>query len=161
MLRMVTVTCVAPMSFPFLCVYVAASGNSQRDEPRTAHDAVAREQLNVVHDTGGGNELVGWVALEIETGGGVGNSEIERPYVYAVQGAAYVTVVKVHVYPAEVNQLGQFPQDNGRHGPSVPGQEGLLERPEFPVEREDQHVCVKIEHLHSSQRRSSKGHLEP
>lgn len=45
--------------------------------------------------------------------------------------------------------------------PSVPGQESLLGRPEFPVEREDQNMCVKIEHLHSSEQRSSKGHLEP
>ena len=157
-----TVTYVAPILLAFLSICSAASsGNGQGDELRAAYDAVAREQRNVVHNAGGGNELVRWIAVEIETDGGAGNSEIKRPYVYAVQGAAYVTVVKVHVYPAEVNQLGQFPQDNGRHGPSVPGQEGLLGRPEFPVEREDQNVCVKIEHLHSSGRRSSKCRLEP
>lgn len=83
-LRIVTVTYVAPVSLTFLCVCSAPSWNGQRDELRTAHDAVAREQRNVVHDTGGGDELVRWIALEIESGGGAGNSKIERPYVYAV-----------------------------------------------------------------------------
>ena len=62
-----------------------------------------------MHDAGGGNELVCRITLKIETSGGACNREIKRPYLYAVQNPAYVTVVKVHVYPTEVNQLGQFP----------------------------------------------------
>ena len=144
----------------FLWVCSTASWNGQGDELRTAHDAVARKQRNVVHDTGGGNELIRWIALEIEAGGGADNSKIERPYVYTVEDTAYVTVVQVNVYPAEVNQLGQFPQDNGRHRLSVLDQESLLGRPKFPVEREDQNMCVKIEYQHSSEHRSSKCRLE-
>lgn len=70
-------------------------------------------------DAGCGNEFVRRIAMEVETGGGDGDSEVDRPYPHAVQGTDHFTVVEVESHPAKLNQFGQFPEYDGGNGPYV------------------------------------------
>lgn len=40
----------------------------QRDSFRAQHDLVTRQQWKVVHDTGGGYDFIGRIAVEVQTG---------------------------------------------------------------------------------------------
>ena len=107
-----------------------------------------------MHDAGSGYDLVRRVACEVEAGRFARNVEVDRPYLHALQGAGHVSVVKVDIQPAQLSELGQFPQHDSGNRPPAPRQKGLLGGPEFTLEREDKNVGVKIEHRHPSSGRS-------
>ena len=104
-----------------------------------------------MNDARGGNNFVCGVAAEIEPGGYTGHNEVYGPYVQAVHYARYLAVVKVHLHPAELNKLGQFPQHDSGNRPLVSRQEVLLTLLKFVTDCENENVGVKIEHLRSSE----------
>ena len=76
------------------------------------------------------------------------------PDVQADHYAHDLSVVKVHVHAAELDKLGQLPQHDSRHRLLVLRQKGLLTLLKLVADSKNEDVCVKIEHLRSSEGRS-------
>ena len=83
------------------------------DNLRTANHTVAGDQRHTVYDAGGCNDLVRGIASEIKPGRGSGNVEVDGPHVQTVENPDRLTVVEVHIKPAQLNELCQLPQHDG------------------------------------------------
>ena len=90
------------------------------------------------------DDLVRRVALEVEAGGGPRDGEIEGPDMHAAQHAGNVAVVEVYAQSAELGELGELPQNDGRYRPSGARQQPAFRRPECVSKGEDENVGVKI-----------------
>ena len=72
-----------------------------------------------MHDACGSNDLVCRVAPEVKAGGGSGDFEVDRPDMQTGQHTPDLAVVEVHVQSAKLDELGEFPQHDGRDRPPV------------------------------------------
>ena len=97
-------------------------------------------------DAGGGDDLVGGVASEIEVVDASANLEGERPGVNLRQGANHLWIGQIHLDPTELDQLRDLPQDDSRDAPSVRGEDLALFPLQGAPEGMDQDVGVKIQH---------------
>src|SRR5436305_2902857 len=94
----------------------------QRYELRLSNLAVPRYEGHPMDDAGGGDDLVGGIASEIEVVDASANLEGERPGVNLRQGANHRWIGQIHLHLTELDQLRDLPQDDSRDAPSVRGE---------------------------------------
>ena len=99
-----------------------------------------------MHYSGGGNELVGRIAFEVEAGGGSGDREVQRPYVLAGDDALDIAVVQIDVDSPKFSRPGEFPRYDGGDTPSILSQEVSFSLAQLSAQSVEEHMRVKIEH---------------
>ena len=108
-----------------------------------------------MHDAGCGDELVGRITLEIQSGRGYRDRHVDGPYVESTEDSGNVPVLKIQLYATKLEKLRQLPEHDRGNGPSLPRQRGLFVWPEVTAESEDQDVRIKIQHPRSNVHRCS------
>ena len=61
-----------------------------------------------------------------------------------------VGIIDSHADPAQLRQLGDFPNDNGRNPPLIGQEDPLFFRGQLIFKNEDKDVRVKIQHPNES-----------
>ena len=97
-----------------------------------------------MHDAGCGDEFVGRITLEIQSGRGNRDRHVDGPYVESTEGSGNVPVLEIQLDASELEKLRQLPEHDCGNGPSLPRQPGLFVWPEITAKSEDQDVRVKF-----------------
>lgn len=121
-----------------------AAASRHRHNSGLSDAAVPRQQRNSMNDARGRDELVGGVSLEIKTGGLDGNSEIDRPDVERRQRSHNFSILQIHRYPAELDELREFPEHDRRDAPRIAGKYSSFLSCDFASKSKNQNVTVQV-----------------
>ena len=99
-----------------------------------------------MHDTRRSDQLVGRISSDIQARALFRDVHGDGPDVNRCKGPNDVHVIKVHLYPSELRELRDLPENDGRDRPSLTTEEPVLHRRQLGRDGIQEDVGVKIEH---------------
>ena len=99
-----------------------------------------------MNDAGGGDDLVGRIAAEIERNGRLTDVEAERPDMDTRKRPDKRHVLQVDLDAPQLREFGDLPQDDRRNAPAIALQEGRLAGAQTIAESVQQNMGVEIEY---------------
>ncbi len=119
------------------------------DLPGLEKGLIAREQRDTVNHTRRTDQLVCGVAVEVEARARQCHLTRDRPDVYARERPYDRWRLEIDFDPAQLCELGDFPQHDRGDAPGIAAQQTPLRRFQRAFEGVEQDVRVKIEHARS------------
>src|SRR5437773_7443744 len=89
----------------------------ERYDLRSEQRSISRHKGNLVHDAGGGDQLVGRIATYVEARARTGDITSQGPNVNLRESSDYLGFVQINLDPAQLGEPGDFPKHNRGDAP--------------------------------------------